>query len=89
MGSTKGKRVWHSGPPPHVGWWEAAFEGLHTGYWGWFDGTGWSRFAHESKSAEYAAEQAEHPGGEYVPMRIEWSDYWPKNARVPRIDPRA
>lgn len=83
-------RTWHKGPPPHVGWWNArvlSFSGDDK--WGWWDGARWSVFAAEKLSADAAAECAKKVGGDKGGTgHVEWTDYWPENARVPRIDPR-
>jgi len=77
-------RTWHKGPPPHVGWWNAsavkAFD-----CWRWWDGKCWSAPAYPKYSARTAAAMAQKPGR--WQYKIEWSDYYPENARVPRSDP--
>src|SRR5579862_3648518 len=79
--------TWHEGSPPHVGWWNASRE-FNPIIWRWWNGEIWSRDASANDSAEVAEEQAMHPafhnGGS-----IKWSNYWPENARVPRVDPRS
>lgn len=76
-------RTWHGGPPPHVGWWKASsLYGVMV--WRWWDGHQWSIPASPLYSAKEAAEVA------YVPTDIsgvEWTDYWPEGARVPRVAP--
>lgn len=76
-------RTWHKGPPPHIGWWNAStYRSDRT--WRWWDGSLWSRSAAPGKSAKEAARLARNPS----PVSgIEWTDYWPENARVPRIAP--
>ena len=80
---------WHTGSPPHVGWWNAAF-GKFQGIWRWWNGVRWSLCAHYTDTPEEAGKLAEIPVTESATTlsRIYWSDYWPENARVPRIDPR-
>lgn len=81
------RRTWHKGPPPHVGWWNAS-AGRNIWAWRWWDGESWSDYLLEYDTARSAADAAKRPAlGSQAP--IEWTDYWPKNARVPRIDPRA
>ena len=77
-------RVWLSGPPPHVGWYETN-NGCAI-LWRWWDGIAWSYGVTENSTAE----NAEFFSSLKVPFnpKISWSDYWPENARVPRIDPR-
>ena len=77
------ERVWHKGPPPHVGWWEASYA-KEEGVWRWWDGKCWSQPAWEPMSACDAAFHAERPS---AICRHCWTDYWPENARVPRLDP--
>lgn len=79
------KRVWNSGPPPHVGWWNASnMKDCDT--WRWWDGAKWSLAAYPHFTAEHAAREAAHATKAW---RIEWTDHWPEGARVPRVDPRS
>ncbi len=79
-------RVWHSGPPPHVGWWNAS--SVHSNKaWRWWDGKSWSVTADETYTASQAADSASYSG--VGVSSIEWTYYWPAGARVPRIDPRS
>lgn len=78
------KRVWHKGPPPHVGWWNANWF-KYNDFWRWWDGQHWS-FSFSPETPIEHLEQKAHvidPGA----SGIEWTHYWPKNARVPRIKP--
>ena len=78
-------RTWHKGPPPHPGWWNAsAYRDKEI--WRWWDGEAWGYSVRSSDSSNYAAKKSinKYLGG----REIEWSDYYPKDARVPRIDPR-
>ena len=78
-------RIWHKGPPPHVGWWNAsAFQDPYV--WRWWNGSEWSGAAWAFMEAERAASATNIKQSEE--KTIEWTDYWPKNARVPRVDPR-
>ena len=80
-------RVWHKGPPPHVGWWNARVIAARApDCWGWWNGKYWSCFASSRDSARFAAIQGSERGGGKV-CDIEWTDYYPENARVPRIAP--
>jgi len=79
-------RKWHSGPPPHVGWWNASHF-MNNEIWRWWNGTRWSRFI-TSNTAPVTAGDIANLTPECTVDDIYWSDYWPKNARVPRIDPR-
>ncbi len=77
-------RKWHSGPPPHIGWWSSSSALRLSGLWRWWDGKRWSIAVAWYDDAKYAADSAGCPStAEY----IEWTDYYPKNARVPRINP--
>lgn len=77
-------RIWRRGPPPHIGWWNASTDrGLDI--WRWWNGTCWSRPALEKLSASKAAIHANEDETNTWP--IEWTEYWPENARVPRLDP--
>lgn len=80
------KRKWHKGPPPHVGWWESSVF-RQIGVWRWWNGAYWSFPAKFDTSTELVLDRAsvEGLGGCFV----EWTTYYPENARVPRIDPCA
>lgn len=87
MESTAQKRIFHAGPPPHVGWWNASVCKDRKA-WRWWDGKEWSCAAMWFDTVGLAAAQAARYQTAAHKGRIEWSDYWPENARVPRIDPR-
>lgn len=80
------ERIWHKGPPPYRGWWNASIVRSKKA-WRWWNGEGWSAPAYPDHTSEEAADAAS-----YNILRstneVEWTDYWPENARVPRIDPR-
>lgn len=78
------RRVWHKGPPPHVGWWNAS-NGRVREVWRWWDGFAWSFPAVEGQTAKFAAKQISKPNNLYG--EVEWTHRWPAGARVPRIDP--
>ena len=82
--ATKDDREWHSGPPPHVGWWNASTN-ADPNIWRWWNGTSWSTFCTENMSLSSIARLAAHI--EFNQQCIKWTDYWPANAREPRIDP--
>jgi hypothetical protein len=78
--------VWHSGPPPHIGWWEASANGIY-GNWRWWNGVYWSLATSSTFSLSgvltAAINKTFHPG-----WHIKWTYYWPEGARVSRIDPK-
>ena len=77
-------RVWHTGPPPHVGWWNASVtRGEYL--WRWWHGKCWSTCvcADDSTGEMQRCASIQMPESHVV----EWSYYWPENARVPRINP--
>lgn len=82
-------RVWRTGPPPHVGWWNASDVRLCDA-WRWWNGAYWSEvvFADLWEGSDLdrvtAVAEIQNVGPQ---SSIEWSDYWPENARVPRLDP--
>ena len=77
-------RKWHKGPPPHVGWWNASV-GQSPTCWRWWDGVQWSMAALAGCATLYAVKMAAHPKcGDGV---VEWTDYYPDNAVVPRVNP--
>jgi hypothetical protein len=77
-------RTWHNGNPPHIGWWNASVN-RNAGIWRWWDGTGWSLPVQDHRTAEDVTFLAKHI--QVASSRIEWSDYYPENARVPRVAP--
>ena len=77
-------RTWHDGPPPHVGWWNASIDRLED-IWRWWDGKNWGWATSQRDSQHEAGRMAKQKTQDYV--RIEWNDYYPANARVPRINP--
>ena len=79
------KRVWKKGPPPHVGWWNAS-TCKNLSVWRWWNGRCWSGFALDHATPKEAATIAARRSGGW-PALIEWTDYWPENARVPRVKP--
>lgn len=82
--STEDHRVWHSGPPPYVGWWQASMmRAKHL--WSWWDGTQWSNVVSEESCAERANLAATFRHAHNA--QVEWNDYWPADARVPRLAP--
>jgi len=76
------KRKWHSGPPPHVGWWNAS-NTESSWAWRWWDGQFWSVLAEDIVGKDKAAWYASNR--DMVQATIEWTDYYPANARVPRV----
>jgi len=78
------ERIWNPGPPPHIGWWNASvMEALDM--WRWWNGKHWSDAAQESSVARLAGTFAKRRESA---KNVEWTDYWPEGARVPRVDPR-
>lgn len=77
------ERTWHSGPPPHIGWWNASTI-KDPAAWRWWNGEVWSRAAYPHQTAAYAAKEAACASDT---RSVEWTDYYPVNARVPRVDP--
>ena len=78
------KRVWHKGPPPHVGWWNAS-NTQNGDAWRWWNGIEWSDLVFSIQGCEIAGFMASEADVERLP--IEWTDYYPDNARVPRVKP--
>ena len=77
------KIKWHSGPPPHVGWWNASVNKI-AGVWRWWNGIYWSYAAISKDDAVEAARLAS--GRAIARGPIYWRTYYPKNARVQRIN---
>ena len=76
-------RTWHKGPPPHVGWWNASTSRARN-LWRWWDGAEWSTYVFSASTAVAARRAAATTRGY---NGIEWTDYYPADARVPRLDP--
>lgn len=82
------ERNWKSGPPPHIGWWNASAVLMSPSphAWRWWDGRKWSFNCQQGDSDEWL-KNAIPQKGNYETDKMVWSDYWPENARVPRVDP--
>ena len=79
-------RIWRNGKPPHAGWWNASTH-RDPEAWRWYDGKQWGETARPWYSAVAAKSQALGSAPTWAAKRMEWTDYWPEGARVPRIDP--
>ena len=77
-------RVWHKGPPPHVGWWNAGVMEVED-FWRWWDGRVWSAVVEEHYLSDLVHSLALRPASSQQGIR--WTDYYPENARVPRVKP--
>lgn len=86
MISSESNRVWNSGPPPHVGWWNASAV-RDSEVWRWWDGADWSWGVSASASLEFATINGSVGASVWSPEELEWTDYYPSNAAVPRLDP--
>ena len=75
---------WHSGPPPHVGWWLASHS-KDERVWRWWNGEVWSKDVHKDADADMAAAMSKRKA---IETSIQWSDYYPENARVTRVNPK-
>lgn len=53
--------------------------------WRWWDGERWSGVVYQAMPIEKATQRARVPFGNRDHL-IEWTDYWPEGARVPRLD---
>lgn len=83
-----------SGPPPHIGWWltrlsrsNPEWPGSEWIFWRWWRGY-WTSGVRENSPAEMVGMVARTTIVVSTIGEIEWSDYYPPNARVPRVDPR-
>jgi len=83
------KRTWNKGFPPHTGWWNASTTRSEV-VWRWFDASTqqWGQPCSKNVSNGTLMCAARTPVHQDESVFIEWTDYWPENARVPRIDPR-
>lgn len=75
---------WHDGPPPFVGWWRVEAPLLRKATWSWWDGERWSGVCFKDEPMEFVA-LLSSCAWQGDPLR--WSDYYPPNARVPRVKP--
>ena len=80
--------LWKSGPPPHVGWWRTRpfSDCFDAPNWRWWDGKFWSDCVYAMESPTEAGAHSE-VRALYHNDVICWCDYWPKDARVPRVKP--
>lgn len=78
--------IWHDGPPPHVGWWNASrYKAPRS--WRWWDGADWSIAVNEDYGAPEVANAVLYLDMTLQEDPIKWRHYYPTNARVPRIAP--
>lgn len=78
-------RTWHKGPPPHVGWWNAAFFPeleWASDTWRWWDGKNWTLVREVRDAAD--ATLCTRYGSQ---LAVWWTDYYPEDAVVPRMTP--
>lgn len=82
------KRKWNSGKPPFPHWYATLIIGQTQRFrlWRWWNGEHWSFPVKDHRSAEFAGKTA-CLKTIWPESQISWSDYWPANARVPRINP--
>lgn len=72
--------TWNEGPPPHVGWWLANMISSAS-LWSYWDGKRWSIAYLDCELLP--AELRWRP----THWKVKWSAYYPKGARVKRINP--
>lgn len=68
---------WKTTNPPHVGWWLCSGD-----WWRWWDGKVWSFGASPGCSESTLQDAYRTPA---VNQFIEWCDFWPEDALVPRL----
>jgi hypothetical protein len=84
----RSNRTWLNGAPPHVGWWNASVNAVESA-WRWWDGHSWSFPCNPSDNIEAVLRKS----AKYVSYKnggvdsIQWTYYWPANARVARVAP--
>lgn len=88
MESTYSLRQWHSGHPPHIGWWQASLGGQRRDMWRWWDGQFWSKQCTSQLPAQAAAINMQRHEEMNYQRTILWNDYWPDDGRCVRVDPR-
>ena len=75
------KTVWHSGPPPSLGWWPASVARDKT-ILRWWNGKYWSDCVGEDTEASLVARAAKKRS---VEISIEWTDRpasWPERSKT-------
>ena len=77
-------RIWNKGAPPHVGWWNAS-RVRQERVWRWWNGEYWSQGVSEREKIAGVRRAAQFK--DYAQQDVEWTSYWPENARVPRVNP--
>lgn len=78
------KPVWHKGAPPHVGWWNASVISNFKKAWRWWDGKHWSCALNDTDPPALAGAIATISA---VESQVRWTNYYPADARVPRVAP--
>lgn len=78
-------RKWNKGKPPFDGWWNVKTdEWDEVGeFWSFYCHGVWHSIVCEGDNfRRWAMQKTSFDQGDF-----EWCDYWPENARVPRINP--
>lgn len=84
---TIGDGVFRNGRPPHVGWWYTQYGSAQTKAWRWWNGQWWSGAIASGEKSIACINFAIGIQSMYGVNEIYWNRYWPKKARVPRVDP--
>ena len=74
--------VWHSGPPPSLGWWPASTDENRDVY-RWWNGKYWSRFVGRDAPMAAVGRAASNPA--YGFGGIRWTDRpasWPERSKT-------
>jgi hypothetical protein len=76
-------RLWNTGSPPHIGWWNASPK-ERKDVWRWWNGLLWSipAFEHESASVAGWKSSSIEQCDQSV---IKWSDFWPRCGTQKRV----
>ena len=67
--------IWHSGPPPSVGWWPASKRGDPT-VLRWWNGSNWSLPVPDRTHSRKAASYARKAEPLWVDFEVVWTDRW-------------
>jgi hypothetical protein len=73
--------MWSNKKPPAPGWYLCECD-----WWRWWDGKCWSFGVKSTATAREAARLAKSPASPLYQMAYLWSDFYPKNARIQRLD---
>ena len=80
---------WQADSPPHVGWWNCSFgkNNFPSNVWRWWNGEVWSVALTKWDFLRDVDKLAGCKESPRMNKYITWCDYYPADARVPRVKP--